>query len=448
MRTTSKVGMALVLCTLACNTQRGDGSGAGIQGGDDGSDGGGDDSGDGGDDDGDGGDDDGDGDGTPKFDVGGMPDAGDGDGCGGDGDSPFSNIWIANSTEGTVSKIDTRTGIETGRYWTHPGMSGLSSPSRTSVNLLGDVAVSNRNAPSTTKIAAHEERCVDSNGNGAIDTSTGPGDVRPWGEDECVIWHTAFPDCPGDTRGPRPTQWEGKRNATNPCEPDDNPRLWVAYLSDEVGTGQFKRLDGATGAVLDSVSYPGLATSYGAYGGVVNADGDLFVNGLDIGQLVKVDAVTLDVSDYGNPGVSFYGIGIDADGNPWIAGGDDVAVWDDTLQTWDVIPTQNGILRGIQIDRAGTAWAAGNSPCGLVELDVATRTVRNEHVALDGCNIPVGVSIDVDGYVWSPDMGMGTAYKVDPDTRLVALVVDGLVGPYTYSDMTGAGLDLVTNPPG
>ena len=24
---------------------------------------------------------------------------------------------------------------------------------------------------------------------------------------------------------------------------------------------------------------------------------------------------------------------------------------------------------------------------------------------------------------------------------------DGLVGPYTYSDMTGAGLGLVTNPP-
>jgi hypothetical protein len=27
------------------------------------------------------------------------------------------------------------------------------------------------------------------------------------------------------------------------------------------------------------------------------------------------------------------------------------------------------------------------------------------------------------------------------------LTVSGLVSPYTYSDMTGAGLDLVTNPP-
>lgn len=29
----------------------------------------------------------------------------------------------------------------------------------------------------------------------------------------------------------------------------------------------------------------------------------------------------------------------------------------------------------------------------------------------------------------------------------IALTVTGLVGPYTYSDMTGAGLDLVVNPP-
>jgi len=29
----------------------------------------------------------------------------------------------------------------------------------------------------------------------------------------------------------------------------------------------------------------------------------------------------------------------------------------------------------------------------------------------------------------------------------VAATVEGLVDPYTYSDMTGAGLDLVVNPP-
>ena len=43
---------------------------------------------------------------------------------------------------------------------------------------------------------------------------------------------------------------------------------------------------------------------------------------------------------------------------------------------------------------------------------------------------------------------LNMAFKVDPDTYQVQLTVTGLVNPYTYSDMTGAGLDLVLNPPG
>ena len=41
------------------------------------------------------------------------------------------------------------------------------------------------------------------------------------------------------------------------------------------------------------------------------------------------------------------------------------------------------------------------------------------------------------------------AAGVDDDTVLdVVLTVGGLISPYTYSDMTGAGLNLVVNPPG
>ena len=78
---------------------------------------------------------------------------------------------------------------------------------------------------------------------------------------------------------------------------------------------------------------------------------------------------------------------------------------------------------------------------------VATRTVVNEDIALPGCSVPAGISIDIDGLVWSPDYGTHTAYKLDPDTHQILQVVGGLATPYTYSDMTGAGLGLVTNPP-
>src|SRR5688572_11796764 len=41
-------------------------------------------------------------------------------GGGMNGENEFSLIWIANSPEGTVSKIDTMTGVELGRYFTGP----------------------------------------------------------------------------------------------------------------------------------------------------------------------------------------------------------------------------------------------------------------------------------------------------------------------------------------
>jgi len=444
-------GACLGSCSQSDDGRDADGSSGGIGDdggmgdGEDGTGGGGDDGSGGGDDGGGGGDDGG---GIPKFDLGEIPDMG-GDDCGGggdDGDAEFTYIWIANSSEGTVSKINTRTGIEEGRYYTHPSQ-GSGDPSRTSVNLLGDAAVSNRSPAGTTKIAARMEHCVDMNGNGSIETSTGPGLVLPWGQDECVLWYLDLPQAPAQPSGARPTQWEGGKLSENPCEVDENPRLWVGYR-DGSNTAHFLRVDGASGTVQDDVVIPNWTHSYGPYGGVVNAEGDLWVNGLWEWNLYHIDSVTLQVTDWGNPGTTFYGIGIDADGNPWIAGGNNVSVFDDATHQWDVIPVQNGILRGIQIDREGRAWAAGNSPCGLVELDVATRTVVNQQVALTGCGTPVGVSIDVDGYVWSPDQSAGLAFKLDPDTKMVVLTVPGLVGPYTYSDMTGAGLGLVTNPPG
>jgi hypothetical protein len=85
--------------------------------------------------------------------------------------------------------------------------------------------------------------------------------------------------------------------------------------------------------------------------------------------------------------------------------------------------------------------------CGLSVVDVASQTVLAPLVNLAGCVMPVGVSIDVEGFVRVVDQGANLAFKVNPDTYAVELTATGLNGPYTYSDMTGAGLDLVTNPP-
>jgi streptogramin lyase len=103
-------------------------------------------------------------------------------------------------------------------------------------------------------------------------------------------------------------------------------------------------------------------------------------------------------------------------------------------------------LRGLTVDAQGHAWAAGNDPCGLVRFDTLGKVLVDGDIALPGCEEPVGVSIDVDGMVWVVDRGADVAFKVDPDGYDVQTVT-GLVAPYTYSDMTGAGLGLVVHPP-
>jgi len=64
----------------------------------------------------------------------------------------FPFIWVPNTDEGTISKVDIRTGYEFGRYRvTPPGLSGNGSPSRTTVDLEGNVWVGNRQAGTVVK---------------------------------------------------------------------------------------------------------------------------------------------------------------------------------------------------------------------------------------------------------------------------------------------------------
>ena len=58
-----------------------------------------------------------------------------------------------------------------------------------------------------------------------------------------------------------------------------------------------------------------------------------------------------------------------------------------------------------------------------------------------------GISVDVDGFVWAVT---GSAHKITPDAPYAFDgSYTGLSGPYTYSDMTGWGLqNAAYNPAG
>lgn len=384
----------------------------------------------------------------PKFDLPNSPDAGaidcsGGGGGGGGGGTSFSNIWVANAPEGTVSKIDTESAVEVARYRTTTN--AADQPSRTSVNQFGDIAAGHRYAARVVKIAAQPEDCIDLNANGNIDTSTGPDDIRDFGTDECLLWEVDLPPASQGTRG---VAWEGGTIDPATCEnTNPNPRLWVAYGSNPL---QVYRLDGASGAVLDQTT---IASTGFVYGGAVNADGDFWVSDRSGLTLSRVDSDDLAVTTYTVPGSNAYGMGVDGEGQPWFATysvgvGDFVYRFDPITETFISAGGVSGRYRGLAIDREDRVWVAGNSPCRLAVFDRLTDTEIDDAIALPGCSDPVGVTIDRDGFVWVVDRGASVAWKVDPDALTIAATVGGLNGPYTYSDFSGSGLDLVINPPG
>lgn len=391
----------------------------------------------------------------PRFDLGdssGGGEGGSGGDCPGGGGSEeyeFSIIWVANTTEGTVSKIDTQTATELARYRTGPGNP---DPSRTSVNLLGDVAIANRHG-SVTKIASDEDRCQDINGDGAITTSQGPGDILDWGQDECVLWHTDLPFTGNDssnTGGPRAIAWDpGDRN--NPCT--SSPDLWIGWRDMPNDQVFIWRLDGSNGVSNgDELMVPDWETNqweHGTYGGASDKGGNFWALG-NLGRLVYVDAASLDHTVYIHDDLpTFYGLALNEAGDPWIGGWDGhLYHFDAAAETYEDLGQvgESTRLRGLAIDSEGHAWIAGNNPCSLIRYDTVGRMQVEARIDLPTCNEPVGVSIDVDGMVWVVDRNASRAYKVDPDDYSV-VEVDGLVQPYTYSDMTGAGLGLVVGPP-
>ncbi len=108
-------------------------------------------------------------------------------------------IWISNSAQSTISKIDTTTMTEEGRYITRPDSNG--NPSRTSVSLDGDAAVANRSG-GLTKYFGDTADCVDQNGDGVVTTSSGGLDVVPWDQEDCRAWHL-----PLNYTSQRPVAW-------------------------------------------------------------------------------------------------------------------------------------------------------------------------------------------------------------------------------------------------
>jgi streptogramin lyase len=387
------------------------------------------------------GDGDGDGDGEPdgpNFDVG--PDRSGRDcPCGSKLD--FSYIWVANSVEATVSKINTQSLAEEGRYRTHEDWQA--SPSRTSVSLSGRrVAVANRYG-GVAAITTESESCdPETNGIPGLQTSSGKDEVLDWGEDDCVDWFAPF-----EVTSQRPIAWAAGKLDPETCEYYDE-KVWTS------GCNKFAdewvwvhRIDGGTGVVEDSFQVEGFACyGYGGYGGAVDGAGNFWMSDHNVpGTLARIDADTLETEVWETP-TTPYGITVDHAGRPWITCGGveacSAARFDPQTETWafaddHVITGQSGIQEDAQGRMWTNYWSYDGEPgYGVVAIDANSLSVGAPIEVGTGAK---GISIDLDGYVWSIAPQADSAIRIDPQTQALD-VYDGLRHPYTYSDMTGWGL--------
>ncbi len=375
---------------------------------------------------------------------GGVTSAGEGSGGCACGSTDWSYVWIANTKEGTVSKINTRTLVEEGRYITRPDKGG--SPSRTSVSIDGKAVVVANRYVGLVKIWAKPEFC--SGGT----TSIGKNDIKAWGSDDCVQWYTDFPDATVQ----RPVAWTSGVLNPETCQ-YEHQKVWTTTgKNGNPGTCSggvwVHRLDGDSGMIEDTIPIREEDFSCGAdgnldfgpYGGAVDRQGNFWFQNQNwrVNKFVRVDFQSLDYEVFEGRG---YGITVDTKGRVWMS--NQISRFDYSTMQW--ANANVSTLGGIAQDLQGRIWAAERN--GLVWVDMETLavggtiTLPTPSLAQNGQ--VKGVSVDIDGFIWAVQQDDTKAYKIDPNTFAYQFY-DGLNGPYTYSDMTGGQISNVEcNPP-
>jgi hypothetical protein len=395
-----------------------------------------------------------------------------------------SYIWIADTTAQppTIAKIDTRAQTIVARYAV-----GAPDPSRTSLAMNGDAYVASRAGMGVTKISTLGADCPDTNGDGMVTTSSGPNDVLPFGEDDCVLWFRKFDQ---EIRGVA-AQDIPAHSVIEP-QPDGPPKItttpaqhyvWVGAstvgydpvnspMSGAMAPRAYK-LDGETGEILIDTEMP-----RGAYGFALDGRGILWLTGgaywngslafIDTTQCVddascdvepcrvtcsasacpttcdgavKAD-ITLDPYDA-------YGITVDCKQRVWLGSlikrYDPQAPADQRFKVTTAMLTNTSFVAGIAADAHGWVWGAGTNN-HVLRIDAETMQQAAE--------IPVpqstqGVAVDIDGKIWAIPMST-SVHVITPgdavaDNAVQTDAVTGLQSPYTYSDMTGVQQILAAN---
>ncbi len=245
---------------------------------------------------------------------------------------PF--LWAANHEVDTMARFNTDTQTEDGLYWV------ADNPSRSAVDLEGNVWVGGRDDGRLTKILWDISQCPDRNGNNQIDTSVntgmGPTLVNSAADpfaDECVVYsevpNPSRPSIRGIAAGPDGRIWIGytgggvqsiesmgidpvtglDRTVLGPFHDGSAVPLWVADSSGQLTPS------------LDANGQQRTGDSAGVYGLVVDSNGMLYMSSYNRRSISRFDTNTnqwdamLSGFDCGS-----YGISVDARNRIWTGG--------------------------------------------------------------------------------------------------------------------------------
>ncbi|MBN1946696.1 MAG: hypothetical protein JW797_13560 [Bradymonadales bacterium] len=316
----------------------------------------------------------------------------------------YPYLWVANSGEATVTKIDT------GRFEVIATYPVGPDPSRTAVDLDGNLWVVNQ----------------------AFTTSGGTlrrGSVTKIQAEDC----TGF-DCVLFTRT------LGEPGAIpRGIAVDDTNHVWVGTYEGRT----LYELDPDNGQILDT--YP---VGLRVYGLAVDSDRILWISNLEqpnLGEGVlgafDIDARRLVpgspwlISGCSNP----YGIALDAEGSVWLGNWtcNNVVRFDPAAQEFTSYAPAEPVLsevRGAAVDGGGNVWVVAGASNLLGRLDPSEEIWQT----FATCNGPMGVGVAASGTIWVPCWNSQVWYYDLEGGYLGSLPVG--INPFSYSDMTGFAL--------
>lgn len=391
---------------------------------------------------------------------------------------PFVNVAL--SGRGTAVRIDVDSGQILGEWATAPN-GRFKNPSRTTVDRLGNVWVTNRDEAaggrgSITRIGVTlggtrvdaggvpdalggflegpfaYNTCVDRDSDGLIRTSRGAGDVLPWtnagGLDDNGGVATAADECILNY-----TRTAGTNART--VAVDANNDVWVGGFGNRV----HEKLSGVTGLPVPGTQFN---LGCGGYGGFIDPAGTLWSATNGNGPL-RYDTNTATGAclpgDRGN-----YGFGVDPmTGEVWhtFLTGNRVAKLAPNGALLGTFPHGKDTAQGVAVDRDGNVWVAHSILGAQMTVGhLLTDGTFVGNVTLPGGAGPTGVSVDSNGKVWVTNLQSNNAQRIDPDAGPIGgggvpvgavdltVPLGGGAAPYNYSDMTGSVLGEITAPIG